>query len=196
MGSLAAGGAATLATGATSISNADRSADVNVVADNLGVLALEDASNSDLVNLTNDELEIDFTEGGADGVSIGSEVVIGEINFSTGNATGAAFRVRNQGTQAYDLNYSYELDNPGTLNSGGSKLAFHNFYNTHFNALEISDSTVGGNGKDRVTGFLSNHSGLSTGDAVDFAVFVDTTGSSASTSEDLSGELTIGATPH
>lgn len=195
MGSLAAGGAAALGTGATSITNSGRNADMNVVRDDNGVLGLEDTLSGDLVNFTNDELEIDFTEGDAHGVSVGAEVILGEINFSSGNATAPAFQVRNQGTRKYVLDYSYTLDDPNGLNSNGSKLAFHNFYDTHYNALEISDSTVDSNGKNSVTGFLSNYDGLRVGEAVDFAIYVDTTGPNASTSEDLSGELTISARP-
>jgi hypothetical protein len=195
LGSLAAGSAAALGTSATSITNSDRNMDVGVVADDMGVLALEDDLSGDLVNQTDNELEIDLAEGGASGVSVGAELILGEINFSSGNATEAAFKVRNQATQPYVLDYSYELENPNSLNSNGSEITFHNFYDTHYNDLEISADTIDSNGQNEVTGFLSNYSGLGVGDAVDFAVHVDTSGSNASVNEDLSGQLTISARP-
>ena len=204
MGSLTAGGAAALGSGATSITQDDRNVSVDVVADDYGVLALEDTSQGGIVNQTGNTLEIDFAEyNGSAGVSVGAEIILGEINGisdigDNGNTTEPAFQIRNQ-APGMDLNFAfeYELDNPDSLNSDGSVLAFYPFANTHYYPLVVaegSDDHVSG-GTYRIDGFLENNDPLQPGDAVDMAVAIDTANSNSSTSEDFSGSLTIIAEP-
>ena len=201
---LTAGSSAALATGATSITNKNRGAAVDVVTDENGVLALKDTSSGDIVNLTNGKLQIDFAEfGGSEGVNIGSEVVLGEISESDignwGYAQTPAFQIVNQAAgQTFDISFKYELDNPGSLNQDGSVLVFYNFHNTHYSPLRVSE----GSGEKVSAGtfeqndFLSNYDGLEPGQAIDMAVAIDTTNPGSSTDEDISGKLTIEATPH
>jgi hypothetical protein len=207
MGSLAAGGIAAFGSGATSITNADRNVDINVVADDYGVLALEDTSQGDIVNQNGKKLEIDFAEySGSAGVSLGAELIIGEVSLQGsgdigewGYAQKPAFQIRNQAAgNTFDLDFKYELENPDSLNSNGSVLGFYNFHNTHYSPLRVyqgSPEDVGGGAYEQ-TGFLSNYDGLEPGQAVNMAIAIDTDNPNSATSEDLSGNLTIEATPH
>jgi hypothetical protein len=207
MGSIAAGGTAILGTGATSITANNRTASVNVVADDEGLLGLYDTSAGDIIDQKSGELEINLDEhGNAKGISVGSEVRLGEIRGITdigdhGYAdTGGneAFKIVNQAAgMNLKFAFEYNLNNPSTLNQNGSVLAFYNWANTHYNPLVVAEGSgdhVQG-GTYRIEGFLENNDPLQPGQEMYMSVGIDTDNPGSSTSEDLSGTLTIEAEP-
>lgn len=152
MGSLAAGTGAVFGTSATQYSVNDRTASIDVVSDNPnGVIGFKDTSPGDIINQTDDKIEIDFAEHtDSKGVNVGSQIVIGNIrdeaefdgvqpnqNYSPFSEIGdasivdenpgsAAFKIINQaaGTElTFDV--IFEFDSGGNVNHQGSVLAFY-----------------------------------------------------------------------
>ena len=135
LGALVAGSGAALGTGASVSSTMDRDANVNVVNDSNGLLALRDEIPSDVVRQRNDgQLVIDFTaDGNAGGVNVDSRYQVGSLNYSTPGevdpiqASGQssvlddpAFTITNQDTVAREVTLVYNLD--GSV--GGSQIYF------------------------------------------------------------------------
>ncbi|WP_199239165.1 MULTISPECIES: hypothetical protein [Halorubrum] len=208
MGSLAAGSAAAMGTGAMSITQSNRNVDVNIVADDQGAIGVKDVSSGDFIKQSNGELGIDFARGTGDGVSVGAKIELGDVNVQGpdlakdwGYTGTPAFKIVNQApAETYDITFTYELDNSANLNSNGSALAFYNFKNTHYSPLRVFDGSPeavsGQSGVYEQSDFLDQYSGLSPGEAIDMAVAVNTDFLNSDTSEDISGSLTISATPH
>lgn len=84
IGALAAGGAAATATGAFSAAEMERDANINVVADDQGLIALDPSDEVSVVELNdNGELDIDF--GGDDGdagVNVNSRYIAGSFHHT------------------------------------------------------------------------------------------------------------------
>ncbi|WP_380680544.1 hypothetical protein [Salinigranum sp. GCM10025319] len=135
LGALVAGSGAALGTGASVSSTMDRDANVDVVTDDVGLLALRDETSGDVVRQKNDgQLAIDFTaNGNADGVNVDSRYQVGSFNYSTPGevdpiqASGQssvlndpAFTITNQDTVERDVTLVYNLD--GSV--GGSQIYF------------------------------------------------------------------------
>ena len=212
-GALATGGSAALGTGATVYNVNDRSNTMDVVADtNGGVIGFNDTSPGDIVNSNGDQLEIDFTEyTAADGVNVGSEFIIGDVDPSANEYvySPAAFQVVNQAAGT-NLSYTLSYELTGNLNQNGSQLTFYftqreeNDYGPWVIEQGAEDRTNGdGNPVFELTPSGADHGSQDNtaldnhkpGEALSVGLKVDTDNTNSSSSEDLSGNLTIEATP-
>jgi hypothetical protein len=214
-GALAAGSGAALGTGATSYRINDRTASINVVSDNpSGVIGFADTSPGDIVNETNNRIEIDFAEyggsdGGSQGINVGSQVLLGGVgNFDPDKNSyvySPAFQVVNQAAgTTLDYTVSYELT--GSLNTDGSYMKIHLTHPGYqdYKYLEIADgkssTTSDGNPvfeesvnpNRRQYDPLANHA---PGDSLNVALYINTDNAGSSIGEDLSGKLTFEAEP-
>jgi len=123
MGSLAAGTAAATGTGAFTAFSADRQANINVVNDASGLVALKDATDGDIVRTGSDgELVIDFTaDGKAGGVNTNSQYQVGVMPdntpssadpLKTGNTyNNPAFDIQNQTNDPKKITVEFLADN-------------------------------------------------------------------------------------
>jgi len=197
-GSFAAGASALFGTAATTtFSLNDRAVSANVVTDSSGAIALTDDEQGDIINYTSDELEIDFTEGGASGVNIGSEATIGDMGTPS---VDSAFTITNQTTDAVNLTFEFEAPaNEGfSANSGGStlKFALENTTNNEQTSLTVgadSSVTAAGNSDSVVYSGTAGQTAVKAGEILAVALEVNADGASSDTSEDLSGVLNITA---
>jgi hypothetical protein len=201
-GSLAAGGAAALGTGATStFSVNDRTVGANIVSDSSAVVKIVDTTpENDIVDVVNGELEIDFANGGGSGINVGSVVEIGNLdqpNPSQANNhdnNDSAFSIQNQATAPMDLEVAFEAGQ--NYNSGGSQLTFSYGYNG--DDEEMTTVGTGVSPGDSVTIYDQDTTGfsdsLNPGQRAHFALEIDADQSGSSTSDNLSGALNITAT--
>lgn len=209
-GSLAAGGAAAMGSGAFTSASAERDITVDVVGDSSGLMALMPDTSGDIVREENGELVIDFTsDGDASGVNINSEYEVGDPNFASGNVSEPAFLLQNNSDNDVELTVTYTVDDPSAINQNGSFLTVHaedradneyiatdlpsgatyNLNDSQYGprgGLEVSNDTINNNGE--TSGVVPT---VSPGDAVRFAIYVNTTRPNASTSEDLTGDLEL-----
>jgi hypothetical protein len=210
-GALATGGAAALGTGATRYSVNDRTNSINVVADDSGVVGFNDTSPGGIVNQTDGRIEIDLSEyDGSEGANVGSEIIIGNVQPSANGYVNspAAFQVVNQAAGT-NLTYTVTYELTGNLNANGSELTFWftQREENDYKPLKIKeggeDRTNNGNPVYETGGGAGDHGSQDNtpfddhhpGEALSVGVVVDTDNSGSSTAEDLSGNLTIEATP-
>ena len=190
-GSVAAGGSALFGTAATTTFNLnDRAVSANVVTDSSGAVALTDTEDpGDIINYTSDELEIDFTEGGASGVNVGSTV---EIGNSIDPSSDAAFTITNQSTDDVDL--TIEFKGAGFKSDGSSiKFEFENTTSEVERTLKAdSVSVTTTDGSTRVS--YKDADDVAPGEVINAAIFVNADDAGSNTGENLSGVLNITAT--
>jgi hypothetical protein len=192
-GSVAAGGSALLGTAATTTFNLnDRGVSANVVTDSSGAIALTDTEQGDIINYTSDELEIDFTEGGASGVNVGSTVTIGNTADPAGGD--AAFTITNQSTHDVDLTIEFKGDGFVANDSGSFiRFVFENGTSGVVETLTANSTTVPGS-TDTVSVSHDNADDVAPGETIFAAILVDADNGSSDTTENLSGVLNITAT--
>lgn len=201
-GALAAGSAAAVGSGAFTAMQAGRDADIDVVNDASGLIALDVGPDigSDVVREENGELTIDFTAGGsAGGINIDSRYQVG--TFVTGeypsiaepleedSAMGSnyAFSIINQDTVSHTLGVKWIADDIDAYE--GCELFLH-FAPTDDSDYENRDFGQGnhGNGKD---GFTRD---VASGEGYYVSILVDTRGATADPEDiDLSGTLRVSA---
>ena len=190
-GSVAAGASALFGTAATTTFNLnDRAVSANVVTDSSGAVALTDTEDpGDIINYTSDELEIDFTEGGASGVNVGSTV---EIGNSIDPSSDAAFTITNQSTDDVDL--TIEFKGAGFKSDGSSiKFEFENTTSEVERTLKAdSVSVTTTDGSTRVS--YKDADDVAPGEVINAAIFVNADDAGSNTGENLSGVLNITAT--
>lgn len=189
-GSVAAGASALFGTAATTTFNLnDRAVSANVVTDSSGAIALTDDEQGDIINYTSDELEIDFTEGGASGVNVGSTV---EIGNSIDPSSDAAFTITNQSTDDVDL--TIEFKGAGFKSDGSSiKFEFENTTSEVERTLKAdSVSVTTTDGSTRVS--YKDADDVAPGEVINAAIFVNADDAGSNTGENLSGVLNITAT--
>jgi hypothetical protein len=210
LGALVAGSGAALGTGASVSSTMDRDANVNVVNDSDGLLAIvvsEDVE-SDVLRETGDgEFTIDFTaNGNADGVNVDSQYQIGSL-FDVGapmNTDGnsptvnPAFQIVNNDTVPRSVTVEYQ--HTGSLNQNGSKMIIQARpapNNLVGNGEPTKNLVVEDGSTNPSATFTTGAAGGSRDDrlqsagAIGFSILVDTTGSGATKQEDLGGTLRI-----
>jgi hypothetical protein len=183
LGALVTGSGAALGTGASVSSTMDRDANVNVVNDSNGLLALVDATDGAVVREENGELLIDFTAGGnAGGANVDSVYKVGP----TRPHQDPAFEIYNHDTVARTVSISYQADTAGQ--STGSILKFRMNKNKFPNQSSTKVLQVGGgkasNGQTGTATFQ-----VQPGKMVNVQIVVDTT--NGGTADDLSGTLTV-----
>jgi hypothetical protein len=212
LGALVAGSGAALGTGASVSSTMDRDANIDVVNDSNGLLAVvvsDDVDSDVLRETSNGEFTIDFTaNGNADGVNVNSQYQIGSL-FGVGapmNENGnspsvnPAFEIVNNDTVPRSVTVEYE--HTGSLNANGSRLIIQARPDTDdlVDDAEPTKNLVVEDGSTNPSAtFTTGAAGGSRDDRLESAgeiglsILVDTTGSGATTSENLSGTLTISA---
>lgn len=195
MGSLAAGSATALGTSATTTFDLDnKNVNANVVTDSSGAVALQDGEQGGIINHTGSELEIDFAEGSASGVGVGSRVDIG----GPSSPSDSAFTITNQTTSDLDIKFEFEaadsslskFDTDFEANENGSYLKFQIYNNdTKSNIrhqLEASHRTGGT--------VSQTFEDVSSGGTIAVAVTLNADRPGSGTNENLSGVLNITAT--
>lgn len=152
-----------------------RSANVNVVNDDAGLIALADGTSGDLVSTNSSgALAIDFTAGGAGGVNPSATYNLGDPNDPTNKS---AFNVTNSDTTSHDLTFTYTGSDS---EDGDDNLQFRIFDSTGAEAGTVSEETG------TVTA-----SGVGSGSTLYVVVTVNTHGLTSDT--DLSGTLEVSA---
>lgn len=189
MGSIAAGGAATVGTGAFTSIEADRGVNIEVAADDAAFLGLEplDTPNSNqYVELNDGTLDISIGQSGNGG---------GGVNLNALTKFDRMFQVTNQGTQAISLFILYDPadaqsgfmpgpDDSGRLDPNDPDLGLA-FYREG-SGLELNHP-VGRSSVDRSTLFEP-------GESVTLGVSIDTRGFSADTAQALfEGQVVVTA---
>lgn len=152
----------------------ERSANVNVVTDDVGLIALQDGNSGGLVyqNSTG-ALAIDFTAGGASGANT-------EAHFELGNPgsanTSYAFNITNLDAESHTFNVAYS----GSDSNTASNIEF-----------QVYDGTGALLGTADEQGNSASLSGVASGQTLYVVIVVDTHG--LTSADDLSGTLTISA---
>jgi hypothetical protein len=99
---------ATVSLGATAFTSAtvDRQANIDVVADDNGLLALIDGNSGNLVfqDADTEQLGIDFTNGTADGANVNATFELGD---PAGPSDSNAFKVENRDDEGHQINVAY-----------------------------------------------------------------------------------------
>lgn len=165
LGAATTGTAAAFGTAAsTTFDLNDRKVGANITTDSAGAVALTDQGNAgDIINETGGELEIDFAQGRASGVNVGSVVSVGGANPN--NPSASAFTITNQTTAPIELTIQFEAGSNYSANSSGSELTFR-FDNTNFSVdgnnrpkyIAVTADSVGNpfNGSEVVSNFDSS----------------------------------------
>ncbi|MFC4408605.1 DUF1102 domain-containing protein [Haloarchaeobius iranensis] len=170
VGSLAAGGAAALGTGAFTSVSATRNIDVEVADDASAYLRLEGTGGA------NSEYVTDDGNGGTLAINLDSNNATGAggdgVNPDAVTQIDDLFVIENQGTQEVDVSLSKSGDNSGLVK----------FY-TDSNAYD--DGTSIGSGNNPVT--------LSTGSSVTVSIEIDTEGESVGDGDELLDSVTFNA---
>lgn len=168
--------AAVVGASAYTTGTVSRTATMDVVNDNEGLIALEDGTSGGLVDTSSGQLAIDFTQGGAAGVNADATFELGD----PANANeSSAFNITNLDTKSHDFTLDYTLDSDDGNTDQNVQLQVYDSTGS-----EIATFSEEGDGSTTL-------SGISSGQTVYVVVVVDTNG--LTTSEDLSGTLTVSA---
>ena len=208
-GALATGSSAAIGTGAfTTASLQDRSVSVSVADDSNAQIALSAGDNPDISADENGELEINLTGENGEGVNIGSVYTWGDPSYDYGDSAAAesyAFKIQNNDEQTYNtLTLEYELTNASDWFNGQtypstSKISFYAFTETTTSGSMTAPANNGSTSvsvdvRDESSQLAPSHNQFKPGDQIYVVVQVDTTGSEATSEQDLGGNLTISAT--
>lgn len=194
IGAIAAGGAAATATGAFSSAQMNRDAEIDVVDDSDGLVALEAGNDSAVWETDSGEMKIDIDPDDNDaGVNVNSRYQIGypkghDVDVVSDAPDGsahpeadlsdAAFQITNQDSVEHKIKTKYEAESPG-----GSAIWFELTpnYATKDEQIKVTE----GSNPDSATYTVPS------GDTLGVAILIDTT--DGSTSDDLGGTLTVSA---
>ncbi|ERH01105.1 MAG: hypothetical protein J07HN6_02737 [Halonotius sp. J07HN6] len=178
MASLLLVGTVSIGASAFTAATVERSANVDVVADNEGLLALTDGNSGNLVSQdgSTEQLGIDLESGTAAGANPNATF---ELGNPTGPTTSNAFTIKNQDNEQHQINVEYT----GATTNGEDNLKF-----------EIYDSTGASVGTVTEEGTAASFKAPA--DKTFYTVVtVDTGGGSAATdltsSSDLSGTISL-----
>ncbi len=159
--------------GAFTAASVDRSATTDVVTDDGGLVGLTDGNSGPLVFQNADgQLEIDVTNGTAQGLTSGATFELGDPE-NPGETQ--AFTIRNNDAEEHDMTVAYTLDSDDSTDSENVKFRIFDS-----NAQEVATVTEEGSGE-TIT--------ATAGQSFNVVVIYDTTDSQ--TSDDLSGTLSI-----
>jgi len=153
----------------------DRTASVDVVADDVGLVGLTDGNAGSLVDTSGDKLSIDFSSAGGSGANADGYFELGDPN--NGNET-YAFNITNNDNSAHTLSLNYTLDTEDS--DSGANVTFEVYDSTDSQLLSATDE----NGEQS-----SSTDAVASGETVHAVVIVDTTGKTSS--DDLSGTLRV-----
>lgn len=167
---------ATLGASAYTTGSVSRSANVNVVSDDAGLIALADGTSGDLVwQQSNGMLAIDFTNGGAGGVNPEAHYELGNPDDPT-NQT--AFNITNLDAESHSLTVEYTGADASAVD-GTDNIQFQ-IYDGNGNVKTVSEESTSATVSD-----------VASGSTLNVVMVVDTTGLTNST--DLSGTLQVSA---
>lgn len=214
LGAATTGSAAAFGTAASTTFNLnDRKVGANIATDSSGAVAFADNSDGDLINQTNGEMEIDFTEGASNGVNVGSTVLLGTdfVQYGTPSNPGRpvpdpqtnAFAITNQTTAPIELEIEFEAGGDFTANSNGSEMVIgiddgrSNGWASPEgtkpieinNSLSSGDTTSVSYAPSRNTAPIK----MPSGESVYVAILVNADNTDSSPDENLSGTLNITA---
>jgi len=167
---LGAFGASALSTGYV-----DRTASIDVVADDSGLIGLTDGNAGSLVDTSGDKLTIDFSQASASGANADGHFELGDP--ANGNQT-HAFNITNNDNAAHTLSLNYTLDTDDS--ESGANVTYEVYDSTNTQLLKATDE----NGEQS-----SSTDAVSSGETVHAVVIVDTTDKTSS--DDLSGTLRV-----
>lgn len=163
--------------GASALTSAyvDRTASIDVVSDDTGLVGLSDGNSGSLVQVSGDQLQIDFSSSGANGVNTDGQFELGDP--ANGNQT-YAFNITNNDDVAHTLSLNYTLDTAES--ESGANVTYEVYDSNNTQLLAATDE----NGEQS-----SSTDALSSGETVHVVVIVDTTDKTSS--DDLSGTLRV-----
>ena len=167
---------ATLGASAYTTGNVSRTASIDVVSDDVGLIALSDGTSGDLVSQSGDQLTIDFTAGSAGGVN-------GDAHYELGDPTDAtnrtAFNISNLDAEAHSLTVEY---------SGVTGDALDGSANIEYQIYDESGSSVATVSEESTTATINE---VASGETLYVVMVIDTNG--LGSTADLSGTLTVSA---
>lgn len=195
------GASTVIGSGAYSAAEMDRDANIDVVNDADGLVALESQVDGDVVREDDGgELAIDFTAGGqADGVNVNSRYQVGvftQVGWAGQQAVDAgaleyngpqagpdpAFLVTNQDTTEHDITVSYEAD---ASDLGGSIL-YMQFVPGIGGSSQAGKAFLSATGTDNGFSYTAD---VGPGESIAVVIMTDTR--NGDTTDDLSGTLTV-----
>lgn len=175
LGALTVGGGAVFGTGAFSSIEADRSVTVNIDGDSAGLLALNpdgDGANSDVVQLVNGLLEINFdaAASGSQGVNLDASTLVGAITDGTSVDTNA-LTITNNGSNTVELSFGINFDGAHSGLTGGNES----------NVLKLWTDTSGASAGSSINSgdfgnLVASNLTLASGDTANIALEIDTIG--------------------
>lgn len=169
---------ATVGASAFTTGSVARTASIDVVSDDAGLIALADGTSGGLVAQSSDgKLTIDFTNGGAGGVNPDASYQLGNSADPT-NQT--AFNISNLDAEEHDLTVAYENVATGATGDGTE--------NIQFLLYDATGSQVGTVSEESTSTTITS---LPSGETLYVVMDVDTSGLTNSTS--LSGTLNVSA---
>lgn len=145
-------------TSAFTTAEVDRQANVDVVADDVGLLGLTDGNSGNLVyQNSSDQLAIDFTNGSADGANTDALFRLGDPADPSGSQ---AFIITNNDAESHVINASYNAstsdastpenlkfeiydsggENVGTISASGETASWDASANTAYNVVVTVDT--------------------------------------------------------
>ena len=168
---------ATLGASAFTTGSVSRSANINVVSDDAGLIALADGTSGDLVTQTSSgKLSIDFTRGGAGGVNPDAHY---ELGNPSDPANQTAFTVSNLDAESHSLTVEYTGVDAGATGDGTDNVRFE-LYDAGTKVATVSEESTS-----------ATINTVESGSTLNVVMIVDTTGLDNSTS--LSGTLQVSA---
>jgi hypothetical protein len=156
----------------------DRQANIDVVADSNGLLALIDGNSGNLVyqDASTEQLSVDFTEGTAGGANVNATFELGNPTDPTNSN---AFKLENRDDETHQINVAYAGATTNTEE------------NLNFSVYDTSGNIVGSVTEEGTTASFT----APAGNTFYVVVTVDTGGGAAATdltsASDLSGELSF-----
>jgi hypothetical protein len=185
-GSLAAGGAAAIGSGAFTSMSAGRSVTASISADPDAQIAFKTGSDPD-INLTDGEIQLDLTGGNSEGVNINSRYTWGDPENPSDDY---AFKIVNQDDKGeeYYMNMEYRFEDISWIEErqGQSFIKF-TVYHPYGPGSKTYPDQRGSYNKDWSIATTGQHQHLTPGDEWPVVVTIDTTGEYASTSDKLTG---------
>lgn len=127
-------------TSAFTTAEVDRQANVDVVADDNGLLGLTDGNSGNLVfQNTNDQLAIDFTAGTANGANTDALFRLGD---PTNPSSSQAFIITNNDAESHVINASYNADTNDAVTTENLMFEIYNSSNTKVGTISASGDTA------------------------------------------------------
>jgi hypothetical protein len=184
LGGVVAGGGALLGTGAFTTVEAERTVTVNTAGDASALIGLSEAGDgvdSNVVDIDDGLLVIDFDAAGNsdnEGVNLNALTTVGAVTMSGGSLSSvdtAALTIANNGTQTVDISFDIGFDSNQDFSSVAGVNTPGDILKLWTDASGTADGQLGG-ADDFGNLVTSDLEGLESGESVDVALQIDTTG--------------------